>query len=543
MTTRAAILVVAIATLIAFLGALGNDFVAWDDDQLLLSHDRFHTIDGDSLRWMFTTTLAGHYQPLTWLSFAIETQFLWGVNAAGFHFTNLLLHLTTVLGFFAVAWRLLSSVSESCTSPHPTPHASSPLLGATIAALLFAVHPLRVESVVWATERRDVLSAAFLVWSAWNYLRSQTELKERGRRLAMSLGLYLLSLFSKAGGMTLPIVLLILDLYPLRRKWSRSLLFEKLLYVAPAMVFASAALWAQRSAGALRTLEEHPFSLRVSQAAYGVMFYLGKTLWPTKLVPLYEQRPDAAAGEPLFVACGLVVAAISILTWMARRRCPALLAAWVAYLVLLSPVLGFAQSGPQVVADRYSYLPSMVLMTLVGAAFASGWNSLCTAPARRMILVAAGIATTVALAVATHAQVGIWKDSLTLWRTTLERAPDTPTIRANLAVELNRRGEFAEAKAQAEKALQTLPGNRAAHAALARAAFDLGDLGTAERHGWIALEIADHLGRPDLPTMIGMVAVLTLQNRLDEAEQLRLKVVEIDPSVASFRFDPSKYRR
>jgi len=543
--SRSAILLIGFVTLVTFWGAVRNQFVAWDDDQLILANDHFREISVQSLRWMFTTTLGGHYQPLTWLSYAVETEFLWGVNAAGFHFTNLLLHLLATAGFLFVAKSLLEVTADRPQSPLAKggpQGVSGPLLGATFAALLFAVHPLRVESVVWATERRDVLSGAFLVWCVWCYLQSKASTSTGKHWLAVSLGLYLLSLLSKAGGITLPIVLLILDVYPLRRRLTRALLVEKAVYLIPAIVFASAAIWAQRQAGALRTFEEHPFSLRVAQAAYGVMFYLGKTLWPADLVPLYEQRPDATPTEPIFIVCALAAAAVTVIAWKTRKRIPAVLAAWAVYLVLLSPVLGFAQSGPQVVADRYSYLPAMALMTLLGGALATACGIPTTTRTRRGILVAPSAALVLACAISTRAQVGIWKDSLTLWRTTLARAPNTPTVRANLAVELNRRGEFAEARTQAEAALEVLPGNRAAHAALAHAAFELGDLETAEQHGWIAMAIADHIGRPDLPTMIGMVAVLTLQDRLEEAEELRRRIVELDPSLASFRFDPSKYK-
>jgi hypothetical protein len=181
--TRIAVVCITLAVLIAFSGALRNDFVGWDDDQNLIRNTRYQGLDGEHLRWMFTTGIAGHYQPLTWLSFALESQLLWGVNAAGFHFTNIVLHLATSVGFFFVARRIIEVKAESAenrssrTPPSVETHSPAPLapidatLGALAAALLFAVHPLRVESVAWASERRDVLSGAWLMLTVLTYFR------------------------------------------------------------------------------------------------------------------------------------------------------------------------------------------------------------------------------------------------------------------------------------------------------------------------------------------------------------------------------------
>ena len=181
------------------------------------------------------------------------------------------------------------------------------LTGATVATLLFAVHPLRVESVAWATERRDVLSGAWLMLTVWLYLRAAA--RPSGRRrfviLAFAVVCYTVSLLSKASGMALPAVLLLLDIYPLarmnrpsgvkRRAIPWRVLWEKAAFAVPAIVVAVAAVVAQSSAGALWTLEAHPLGLRLAQAAYGVMFYLGKAVAPFGLIPLYEQPPDDVA--------------------------------------------------------------------------------------------------------------------------------------------------------------------------------------------------------------------------------------------------------
>lgn len=552
---RWAVLALSVLTLAAFIPVLENDFVGWDDDQNIVRNSSFRGLSFKHLSWMCTTSAAGHYQPLTWLSYALETQLLWGVSAAGFHFTNLLLHLATAIGFFFVAKRLLYVASPSLPC-------SSVVAGALLASFMFAVHPLRVESVAWATERRDVLSGAWWIVAVGFYLRHATRTGRPRKWLIVSLACYVLSLLSKATGMTLPIVLILLDVYPLRRLGAprgsdvappcaglsdvapplvggaREILWEKVVYLIPALACAVAALWAQADVGALRTLEQHSLSLRVSQAFHGILFYLGKSLWPVNLVPLYEQRPDASPVDTVnLLACAGVVVLTAIL-WKLRRRQPGLIVAWAVYIVLLSPMLGLAQSGPQVVADRYTYLPSMSLALLAGAGLACWWAHkedagalVRHAPVVALVLI---VGCWVAL---TRDQTRVWRDTYTLWTTVVARRPETSIAHANLAAELNERGEFERGRDHALEALRQLPGNRTAHAALAHSMLELGDLDAAERHSRIALEIADRVGRIDTQTMIGLAIVQTRLGRLGEAERLYREAVRLEPQVADWPFN------
>jgi tetratricopeptide (TPR) repeat protein len=549
---RPAILILAAATIAAFAGSLGNELVGWDDQQNLVRNASYRGLSLDHLRWMFTTGFGGHYQPLTWLSFAVESQLLWGVNAAGFHFTNLLLHTATAIGFFFVVKRLLRAAL-------PTGDSRGIVVGALAAALLFAVHPLRVESVAWATERRDVLSGAWLMAAVIFYLRAvdpQSHAR-RGGAFALSLVCYVLSLLSKASAMTLPVVLLLLDIYPLRRFSNKTnpepgrtllrVLWEKAVFAIPAAATALLALWAQGEAGALRGISDHPLGLRIGQAFYGIVFYIAKSLWPVGLIPLYEQRPEATTIEAVNALSGGLVVGLTVLLWTLRRRAPGLLTAWVVYIVLLSPVLGLAQAGPQVVADRYSYLPCMAWAALLGGGVTRLWN-----PTRRPIPLPGGEGRVRAWRIAlcsgltliagslillSRAQVRIWVDTYTLWQTVVERAPNTPTAHANLAMELNARGDFAGAADHSRLALDRLPGNRTAHAALARASLELGDLETAERHHRIALAISERVGKTDTVTMIGLAIVETRLGRLDEAERTYRAVIDLEPSVAEWHLD------
>jgi tetratricopeptide (TPR) repeat protein len=570
--TLAALLVITVSVLAAFSGTLGNQLVDWDDEQLLITNDDYQGLSCANLRWMFTTGFGGHYQPLTWLSYAIETR-LWGVNTAGFHFVNLLLHLATAITFYFVARRLLRTALAADKGLTE----ASVSWGALCATLLFAVHPLRVESVAWATERRDVLSGFWLMLSVWFYLRAVPSVPlsakdapvpphlEKGGvspppltrgdsggwyfpSLSGSLLCFVLSLLSKATGMTLPVVLLLLDVYPLRRLraamdssethvMSRRVISEKLLFAMPAGLVVILAAWAQRQAGAMWSFEDHPLGLRISQAFYGIVFYLWKSVWPANLVPLYEQQPESSPLDPRNIIAAVLVFAFTIALWRLRRRVPALLTVWAAYIVLLSPMLGLAQSGPQLVADRYSYIACMPWAIFAGGFVAKCWGrSSCAISWHRPAIAAVLFIATALLIVLTRGQTVIWKDSYTLWTTTLERRPDTPIAHANLAVILNQRGEFERARKHALASLARLPGNRAGHLAFARAAMELGDLPTAERHLRIGIEIADAVGRRDPALIVSLATVLTRQQRYGEAEEMYRAVVALQPSVAEWHY-------
>ena len=561
---RGAVLLITVVIVLTFAGAINHGFV-WDDQTLLVQNEQFRGLSWPHLRWMFSTGFGGHYQPLTWLSFALEWHLWGGLSAPGFHLTNLLLHVATGIGFFFLALRLLTFASRRSIE-------AGTLIGATAATLLFAVHPLRVESVAWVTERRDVLSGMLLMFTLLCYLRVVDEPRRVNRfwLLAVALVGYSLSLLSKAAGMTLPVVLLVLDVYPLRRfshlepitrptfrcsarakargssrfwdgllqrrhrgQMGRRVFGEKLVFAIPAVLVALMALWAQAEGGALRTLAEHPLNLRVGQALYGIMFYLGKSIWPVGLIPLYEQDPGAtaAAASNVMSACGVV--GLSVLLWILRHRWPALLTAWVVYLVVLSPMLGLAQSGPQIVADRYSYLSCMPWAIVAGGGVAWLWRRTANGQRRaRYALVAVSVIAVAGLAGQTARQTRIWADGITLWTAVIERAPNTGSAHANLAVLYNHRGDHERARRHGLEALRILPGNRSAHIALAQASAELGDLAAAEDHYATALEI-----RPgDRATVLKLAAVKTRLTRYDEAEQLYRAVVGDDPDSSVHRF-------
>src|SRR5262245_41825578 len=261
-STWLAPIVIVGVTLVAFHPSLQNGFVDFDDDQAFLLNPRYRGLGWTNVSWMFTTLHMGHYQPLSLLTLALD-HLLWGMAPWGYHLTSLLLHAANGVLFYFVCVRLLKlAFPDAAGSGERALRAAS-----GVAALLFAIHPLRVESVAWVTERRDVLSALFFLATILCYLRRHTETAEPGtgwRWTALALSFYVLSLLSKAGGMLLPFVLVVLDVYPLRRLrgsptgwWSgaaRRAWWEKCVYLVPAVVFAAVAFIAQQQSGAMKPL-------------------------------------------------------------------------------------------------------------------------------------------------------------------------------------------------------------------------------------------------------------------------------------------------
>ncbi len=561
---RICLLLIVVIGLIAFEGVRNNEFVTWDDVSVLVNNPEYMGLSAKHLGWMFTTSFAGHYQPLTWLSHAVEIQ-LWGVSAAGYHFTNLTLHLLAALIFYFIARRLiLAGLNGGDQRANFSLLIPASIAGFT-AALLWAVHPMRVESVAWATERRDVLSGVFLMLAVLLYLR-MVQARCRGASgaglfLAM-LVVYVLSLLSKAVGMTLPVVLLMLDMYPLRRAgsnlinsrhgmtaevqfpnggrprretWAR-LIREKLFLLLPAIAAAMLASWAQRDAGAMRTFEEHPLSLRIAQAFYGLVFYPLKTIWPAVLVPLYEQDPEAVALETRNVLSAALVLFITLALLLVRKRTPGLLVAWCVYAVMVAPMLGLAQSGPQVVAERYSYIPTLALFVILGAfvsCLLKQEEGKPTRPLAMPAVIVLLVAVASVLVLKTRTQVTVWHDSYTLWHHTLKKVPKTPTAHVNLAGVYLNNGLYEESRYHSLKALDGLPGNRSAHITMARSAQALGNESVAEKHFLISLEIKPD----DTMQMARLGAMYYAQRRFEEAERLFLRILELEPDSAVRRLD------
>src|SRR5438128_1607262 len=517
-------LLVALLTLIAFLPTLQNQFVSWDDKDNFLDNPHYRGLGWTHLRWMWTTHL-GHYIPLTWLTLGLD-YLLWGMNPFGYHLTSLLLHAANAVVFFFVVGRILT-----LALPSPSGRGHALAVSAGFAALVVAIHPLRVESVAWATERRDVLSGLFYLLTILVYLQA-CERGERGRGWYWAaIGLFAGALLSKSMAVNLPVVLVILDVYPLRRLsgpigWrsesARRVYVEKIPFVLLAAAASAIAVIAQSSVHAAVSLAQLSVPGRLAVSAYGLSFYLWKMVVPVNLSPLYELPPTVNPWAPPFLLSYGLVLAITALVLALRRRVPGLPAAWVAYIVVLLPVLGIFQSGPQVAADRYTYLAGLGWALLAGAALLSA--------SRRLPFLSTGLAFFLLLGLGplTWNQVHVWHDSEKLWSHAVAIDPGAPVGQYSRGWALAQQGKLTEAMAHYQTALRLNPDYAEAHNAVGALLADQGKLAEASEHYQTALRL-----KPDHAEAHGNVgSALARQGKPAEASEHYRQALLFKPGYA-----------
>jgi tetratricopeptide (TPR) repeat protein len=393
-------------------------FAVLDDYGWLVENDIVNAgFSWPALVRAFTESALGNWVPVTWLSHMLDVE-LFGLAPGPHHVVNVLLHLATSLTLFAALRRM---------SGDPAPSA--------FVALVFAVHPVHVESVAWLAERRDVLSGLFWMLSllAWaDYTRSR-----KRRFFALAILAFAAGLLSKPMLVTLPVVLLLLDLWPLGRieLGMPKLIAEKLAFVVIALLVAGATLATQGAAGAVVSLEVLPLTTRVANAFTSSVAYIVSCAWPTPLAVFYPHA-DSVLPWPVAAAAAFVVALTCGALSQARRR-PWLCVGWFWFVVTLLPVIGLIQVGSQARADRYLYLP------LVGVAIAAAWTGAEFARhgerTRRFVLALAA-AWLVFCGMLARGQVETWRDSVTLFEHARAVSGDHPIILVNLAEAHERAG-------------------------------------------------------------------------------------------------------
>jgi protein O-mannosyl-transferase len=440
----AAVFAIAFAT---FLPGLSGEFLNWDDDVNFLANPNFRGLGWENLRWMFTTTHQGHWIPLSWLTLGLNYA-LGGMDPWGYHLVNLLFHAASAVLFYFAARRLISLAREGFGEPALS-------AGAAFAALLFAVHPLRVESVVWVTERRDVLSVFFFLLSALAYLRAV----ERGGNggLApgwgrLSVAAFVCALASKSSTLMLPAALLLLDVYPLRRArrgWPR-LVAEKLPYLVLAIADLVVVWIAVQREAKVSDLGAHGVAGRVAMVFYSFFYYPWKLVWPVELSPLYEVPARVDPFQPRFVVALVVVILVTAALVAFRRRWPGGLAAWTYSALMILPLSGVVHVGYQLVQDRWSYLSGMGFNVLAGGGIAWLLDSQSQGRVGTVIsrsATAGAAAVLLFLAVAAWDQSKVWQDSETLWRWAANLDPGCSVCWNNLGQALSGRKRPAEAEA------------------------------------------------------------------------------------------------
>jgi tetratricopeptide (TPR) repeat protein len=439
-----AALVVSAVTAAVFARTIGFGWIDWDDPLYLTENPHFRGFGADRLAWMFTTFRGSLYQPLTWLSFAVDHA-LWAMNPAGYHLTNVALHALNAALVYALA--LVLCRVDGRLDIRPSRWA------ATAGALLFAVHPLRVESVAWVVERKDVLSGCFLLLSLLAYVRWARD-ANRSAYVASAV-LMACSLLAKAWAITLPAIMLVLDVHPLGR-WSREpkrrLLLEKAPFAALALASIVTTVSALLYGGAAAPLERISVVDRVLRAGSALALYAGKSIVPVNLSPLYVAHAPTAGTNAVALASLLAAAGVSIVLWRRRRTHPAVCAAWFSSLIVLAPVLGLAQAGLQVAADRFLYVASIPWAVVLGAAVGRVSSSRPAA--------AAAVASAVIVSLAARAidQSSAWRDTESLWTQAIRADPQNYAAYAYRGNARFRAFDLDGARRDFDESIRILPG-------------------------------------------------------------------------------------
>ena len=455
--------VVFVMALAPFLPGLDGQFLTWDDDLNFLTNPHFRGLGWSNLRWMLTTTLTGHWIPLSWLTLGLNYT-LGGMNPWGYHLGNMLLHAGNAVLLYLIARRLLARAGAAAGEPALS-------AGAVFAALLFAVHPLRVESVVWITERRDVQGAFFFLLSVWGYLYAVAGGRD-GRWTplwrGLSIAAFAAALLSKASTMMLPAALLVLDVYPLRRlaRGWRRLLTEKLPYFALAAVDLAVAWMAVQRETRISDLGEYGVAARLTMVLHSVFFYLWKWVWPAGLSPMYEAPASIDPVTPRFLIASIAVLLVTAALVALRHRWPAGLAAWTYAALMILPVSGAAHAGYQLAQDRWSYLSGIGFALVAGGAIARllGLHARGRTSGRVSAVFAHGVMAAAAalvlfLGAEAWAQSKVWRDTETLWRRAVSIDPSCMVCQNNLGNLLLDQDRLGESETAFRAAVTARPGS------------------------------------------------------------------------------------
>ncbi|HEX5218482.1 MAG TPA: tetratricopeptide repeat protein, partial [Verrucomicrobiae bacterium] len=461
-------LLLALITAAIYLPVLGHDFINYDDpDYVTFNEVVLRGLTGEGLKWAFTTGHASNWHPVTWLSHMLDVQ-LFGVKPAGHHGTNVALHVANAVLLLLLLWQLTGVIWRSA-----------------FVAALFALHPLHVESVAWVAERKDVLSTFFgllclLAYGAYARHKStphptlspdEAERANNKSKVAYALTFTFLALglMSKAMLVTWPFVMLLLDVWPLKRielstfnvqlPTLKRLILEKLPFFALVIGSCVATFLVQQSAGAVTTMENLPLEDRLANAVVSYAKYLFMTIWPADLAIFYPhpelRYPASTQWSGWAITLTLVVlAGISWLAFKRQRELPYLFTGWFWYLGILVPVIGIVQVGTQGLADRYTYVP------LIGIFVVIAWGShllierLKMPPFIRPLL---GLVALVSCAIISYQQVLVWRDDFTLFGHALKVTTGNAPAHSTLGKAWAKKGDYAKALEHLRAAREAYP--------------------------------------------------------------------------------------
>jgi Flp pilus assembly protein TadD len=531
-----------LGSVLVFVQTARYEFVNYDDKQYVYDNPSVaRGLTAEGITWAFTHVHAGYWSPLTWLSLMLDCQ-LYGLNAGGHHLSNVVLHAATAILLFLVLWRMSGGFWPSA-----------------LAAAVFAIHPLRVESVAWVTERKDVLSGLFFVLALGAYVRYVQHPFSVARYVAIMVCLAL-GLMAKPIVVTLPLVLLLLDYWPLGRFASGAchgltpphcnggesaadanspaallrrfpvfwqLVIEKLPLLLLAAIFCGITFWTQ--AEARMAIETLPLGWRIANALVAYVAYLEQFVWPVGLAVFYPHPGDSLPIGKVLVAVA-VLTLISAAVLACRRRCPYLLMGWLWYLGMLAPVIGLVQAGWQARADRFTYLPQ------IGLCIALAWGAadVLRSYSYRGWLGGSVAALVLALLMGcAWRQTSFWSNTETLWAHTVVCTSRNFVAYQGLGRVLAERGKLDEAMAYYRKSLESKPDYAAAYEGLGLALVARGHHDEAMAYYQKALTIEPD--SPDLYDDLGRA--LAACGRLNDAVAPYRKAMELQPHDATIHYD------
>jgi pentatricopeptide repeat protein len=484
---------IAVVVFAAYWPALRCGFLNYDDPAYVTANPSVQSgLNWQSLKWAFTTGHAANWHPMTWLSHIIDFQ-IYGVNPWGHHLTSLLIHAANAVLLFLVLGKMTGAPGRSA-----------------FVAALFALHPLRVESVVWISERKDVLSGFFCVLTIWSYFKYQiSKLKVFG---FLSLLFFALGLAAKPMLVTLPCILLLLDYWPLKRPFSWRWIAEKIPFLILAAACSVVTFLVQNP-----SQENFPTATRWANVPVAYVRYLSKIFWPFHLSFFYSYR-----AWPMSDVAGAVclLALISgVVVWRFRKQ-PYLAVGWAWFVVMLVPVIGLVQVGSQSMADRYTYLPS------IGIAIMVVWALHEWVPGRPIAIV--GVLLVAGLSILTWRQAHVFENSGTLWRAVIHEDPTSLVALDNLSRYLIDKQQFSEAVSDAHRALAIRPTDAEAENNLAAADLLRGRIDEALAEAAAAVRL-----HPRNEQAYDIMARGYLKKgRVEEAVEAYRKVLDLDPSLA-----------
>ncbi len=495
----------AVAILAVYWPVRTYDFVNFDDPDYVTGSPHVREgITAGGIAWAFTSTESANWFPLTRLSHMLDVS-LFGLDAGWHHLVNVVLHAIATLLLFAFLYR-------STRARWPS----------ALVALLFALHPLHVESVAWIAERKDTLSALFWFLALWAYVH-YAEKPEPGRYLLV-LGAFCLGLMSKPMIVTLPFVLLLVDVWPLRRPLAVALIREKIPFFALSVASGVVTYLVQAGSGAVEALRV-PFGMRVENALLSYFVYIVKVFWPADLAVFYPYPPEI----PLWQAAGAGLTLIAISVWTLRvlKSKPYFAVGWFWYLGTLVPVIGLIQVGAQARADRYTYVPMVGLTIMLAWGLADVVESW---PRSRNVVAGCAIAAGIACVAATSAQVQYWRDGGSLFQHAIDSTERNDIAEHNLGTFLmNIPGRSSEAIEHLEAALKIRPGSPKVHTDLGTAFSSLpGRLPDAVEQYKAALQIDPGLAI----THNNLGNTLSKMDRLPEAVEEYQTALRINPGYA-----------